>query len=113
MTEQIKECQMCHEVFPRDSFYKRKNRAGEYTWTISYCKSCNHTRLNNLKNQNPDHYKEYNKNQNYSYYRENTTKIKINQKRYYYDKLPQDKKLQYKQKIQKNFPKLFDQIFIS
>ena len=36
MTEEVdqpelKECQLCHQMLPKDHFYKRKDRNGEYT----------------------------------------------------------------------------------
>ena len=37
MTEELKECQLCHQMLPKSDFYKRKDRDGEYTWTMSYC----------------------------------------------------------------------------
>ena len=40
MTEELKECQLCHKSFPKYNFYKRKDRNGEYNWKTSYCKSC-------------------------------------------------------------------------
>ena len=30
MTEELKECQLCHKSFPKSNFYKRKDRNGEY-----------------------------------------------------------------------------------
>ncbi len=38
MTEELKECQLCHKSFPKSNFYKRKDRNGEYNWKTSYCK---------------------------------------------------------------------------
>ena len=39
MTEEVKlkECQLCHQILPISSFYKRKDRNGKYNWTMSYC----------------------------------------------------------------------------
>ncbi|GAG33085.1 unnamed protein product, partial [marine sediment metagenome] len=36
---------------------------------------------------------------------------KIIRKRYYYNKLPDDKKIKYKENVQKQYPDLFNQIF--
>ena len=38
-TEELKECQLCHQMLPKDQFYKRKDRNGEYNWTMSYCRT--------------------------------------------------------------------------
>jgi Pyruvate/2-oxoacid:ferredoxin oxidoreductase delta subunit len=42
MTEEVevKECQLCHRMLPKEQFYKRKDRDGEHTWVVSYCKEC-------------------------------------------------------------------------
>ncbi|GAG14883.1 unnamed protein product, partial [marine sediment metagenome] len=59
MSKQMKECQKCHQVFPRDSFYKRKDRNGEYTWRISYCRVCNLHQTKGKSSKNLEHYREY------------------------------------------------------
>ena len=37
---ELKECQLCHQMLPKEQFYKRKDRNGEYNWTMS-CSPCN------------------------------------------------------------------------
>ena len=44
------------------------------------------------------------------YYNENKDKVKIIQKRYYYNKLSPERKLKYRQKLLENFPDIVDQI---
>ena len=39
-SKELKECQLCHQMLPKDQFYKRKDINGEYNWTISYCGKC-------------------------------------------------------------------------
>ena len=105
-----KECQSCHQVFPKDSFYKRKDRNGEHSWQVSYCCSCNTRKVKECKVKNPEHYKQYNNNYNQKYYHENKDKYKIYQKRAYYKKLSPEKKLKYRKKLQENFPDIINQI---
>ena len=38
--KELKECQLCHQMLSKDQFYKRKDRNGEYNWTMSYCGPC-------------------------------------------------------------------------
>ena len=66
MTEEVeqpelKECQLCHQMLPKDQFYKRKDRNGEYNWKTSYCKSCCLKSVVETRKNNPEHYNEYNK----------------------------------------------------
>ena len=112
MTE-TKECQMCHQVFPIDNFYKRKDRNGEYTWKTSYCSKCDVEKVKESRQKNPEHYREYKKNYNNKYYHEHKDKVKIVQKRYYYNKLSFVKKIKYKQKMIKNFPEWADLICVN
>jgi hypothetical protein len=49
-------------MFPTDQFYKRKDRNGEYKWTISYCDSCNVEKTKESRHKNPEYYKERSKN---------------------------------------------------
>lgn len=60
--KELKECQLCHQMFPTDQFYKRKDRNGEYKWTISYCDSCNVEKTKESRHKNPEYYKERSKN---------------------------------------------------
>jgi hypothetical protein len=50
MTEEVKhelkECQLCHQMLPISSFYKRKDRNGEQNWTMSYCGKCDLKKAN-------------------------------------------------------------------
>ena len=107
-----KECQMCHQVFPKSEFYKRKDRNGEYNWTMSYCGQCD-VKINSIsRNKNPEHYREYYKQQGNKYYNNNKDKVKIIQKRYYYKKLSPEKKVIYKQKLQEKYPDIVDKVCI-
>ena len=110
--KELKECQLCHQMLPKEQFYKRKDRNGEYNWTISYCGACNVEKTKESRHKNSEHYKEYSKNQGYEYYNNNKDKIKIIRKRYYYNKLSPDKRNKYKQKLQEKYPDLIDKIFI-
>ena len=112
MTEKLKECQLCHQMLPKSNFYKRKDRDGEYTWTMSYCGPCNVKKTKISRHKNPEYYKEYSKNQGYEYYYDNKDKIQIIRKRYYYNKLPLDKKEKYRQKLQEKYPEIVDQICV-
>jgi hypothetical protein len=51
MTEVLKECQLCHQMLPKEQFYKRKDRNGNPNWTMSYCGSCDNIKVkeSNLK----------------------------------------------------------------
>ena len=64
----MEECQMCHQVFPKSEFYKRKDRHGEYNWTISYCKKCEVEKCKITRYNNPEHYQEYKKEYTNKYY---------------------------------------------
>jgi hypothetical protein len=110
MTEELKECQLCHQMLPKSDFYKRKDRNGEYNWMVSYCKQCEVIKVKKFKKQDPEKYKEYNRQQSENYYSNNKNKVSIIQKRYYYNKLPLDKKEKYKQKIYEKYPDIVDQI---
>ncbi len=106
MTEELKECQLCHKSFPKSNFYKRKDRNGEYNWKTSYCKYCNTLNTKESKSKNPEHYRKYNKEYNYNHYHNNKDKYKIYQKRYYYNKLSPEKQIIYKQRLQEKNPEL-------
>lgn len=110
MSDILKECQMCHQSFPIDQFYRRKDRNGKYTWKVSYCRPCVMKLVKKTKKNDLQKYKEYNRCQADKYYHNNTDKIKIIQKRYYYRKLPFEKQIKYKQKLQENFPEWVDKI---
>ena len=68
---------MCHQVFPKSEFYKRKDRNGEFGWTMSYCGKCDVIKVKKSRDKNPEHYRDYNREYNYNHF--NTImKIKIN-----------------------------------
>jgi len=106
----LKVCQMCKKHLTLDHFYRRKNRKGEYSWKTSYCKSCDIQKKNKYQAQNKDVYNPGKNKYKRNYYRKNPEKVKIIQKRYYYNKLPPDKKEQYKQKIIDKHPDWVQQI---
>ena len=31
-SKELKECQLCHQMLPKEQFYKRKDRNGEYNF---------------------------------------------------------------------------------
>ena len=105
-----KECQMCHQVFPKSEFYKRKDRNGEYNWTMSYCGSCDIIKVKQSKVKNPEHYREYINKYNNDYYHQYKDKVRIVQKRYYYNKLSFEKQIKYKERLQEKYPELVDLI---
>ena len=111
MTEETKECQMCHQVFPKDSFYKRKDRNGEYTWILSYCNSCEINRSKQFKKKDPEKHRLTCNCRSNKYYNENKDKYKIYHKRSYFRKLSPEKKIKYKIMIMKKYPEIADQIF--
>jgi len=96
--KELKECQLCQQMFPTDQFYKRKDRNGEYNWITSYCTSCEVEKAKETRLNNPEHYQEYKKEYINKYYHENKDNVKIIQKRYYYKKLSLDKQFIYKWK---------------
>ncbi len=106
----MKECQSCHQSFPKEQFYKRKNRNGEHTWKTSYCRKCEIKKVKEYKTRDPDAYKEYNRQQALKYYKNNKEKVKIIQKRYYYNKLPPEKKEKYLNKLREQTPELVEKI---
>ena len=108
----LKECQLCHQMFPKSDFYKRKDRDGEYTWTMSYCSPCDILKVKQSKAKKPEHYKEYVNKYNNDYYHQNKNKVRIVQKRYYYNKLSPDKQMIYKNKLKDKFPDWVDQICV-
>jgi len=107
---ELKECQLCHQMLPKDQFYKRKDRNGEYNWTVSYCKECETKKANNYREENRDTYNKYHKQYSTEYYHDNKDNIRIIQKRYYYNKLSPDKQNKYKQKLQEKYPEWVDKI---
>ena len=111
-TEELKECQLCHQMLPKDQFYKRKDRNGEYNWTVSYCKSCEVEKAKETRRNNPEHYQEYKKEYTNKYYHENKDNVRIIQKRYYYKKLSPEKQEKYKQKLQEKYPEWVDKICV-
>ena len=108
---ELKECQLCHKSFPKSNFYKRKDRNGEYNWTMSYCGICDAKKVKESRDKNPEYYKEYGTKHSRKYYSENKDKIQIIRKRYYYNKLSSEKQQIYKQKIQEKYPDIFNKIF--
>ena len=111
MTEELKECQLCHQMLPKSNFYKRKDRDGEYTWTMSYCGPCDLKKVKKSKAKKPEYYKEYGTNHSRKYYGENKDKIQIIRKRYYYNNLSPEKQIIYKQKLQDKYPDIFNKLF--
>ncbi len=113
MTEEVelKECQLCHQMFPKDQFYKRKDRNGQPNWTMSYCGACDMKKVKQSKDKNPEYYKEYGTNHSQKYYHENKDKIQIIRKRYYYNKLSPDKQIIYKKNLQEKHPDIFNKLF--
>ena len=101
-----KECQMCHQVFPKSEFYKRKDRNGEYNWTMSYCGSCDIIKVKQSKVKNPEHYREYINKYNNDYYHQYKDKVRIYYKRSYYKKLSPEKQIKYREKLQKKYPEI-------
>ena len=110
MTEELKECQLCHKSFPKSNFYKRKDRNGEYNWKTSYCKSCKYIQVIKDRENNIEKYRTYQKEYGNNYYHENKDKIRIIQKRYYYNKLSPEKQIIYKKKLQEKYPEIVDKI---
>jgi hypothetical protein len=112
MTEELKKCQLCHQILPKSDFYKRKDRDGEYTWTMSYCGPCDMVKVKQSKVKNPEHYKEYINKYNNDYYHQYKDRVRIVQKRYYYNKLTYEKQIKYKQKLLDKYPEMVDQICV-
>ena len=108
----LKKCQLCHQMLPISSFYKRKDRNGKYNWTVSYCKSCKYTQVNNNREQNIEKYRTYQKEYGNNYYHDNKDKVRIIQKRYYYKKLSPEKQVIYKEKLQEKYPEWVDKICV-
>jgi hypothetical protein len=88
---QAAECQLCHRMIPKSDFYKRKDRYGEYTWNMSYYNKCKYIQVNEDRQVNIEKYRDYQKEYSNEYYYNNKDKIKIIQKRYYYNKLSPEK----------------------
>ena len=109
--KELKECQLCNQLLPKDQFYKRKDRNGEYNWKTSYCKLCEVKKVKDYKTKDPNNYKEYNRQQSSNYYHNNKDKVRIIQKRYYYNNLPPEKQEKYKQKLYEKNPELIYKIF--
>ena len=108
----LKECQLCNQMLPKDQFYKRKDRNGEYTWTVSYCKECDIKKVNQYQRDNKEKFREsINKSRN-KHYHNNKDKVRIIQKRYYYRKLSPDKQEKYKEKLQEKYPEWVDKICV-
>ena len=110
--KELKECQLCHQMLYKDQFYKRKDRNGEYNWIRSYCNSCDSLKVKETINQNPEHYKKYNREYNHNHYHNNKDKYKIYQKRYYYKNLSPEKQVIYKEKLQEKYPDIVDQVCV-
>jgi hypothetical protein len=108
--EEIKECQLCHQMLPMSSFYKRKDRNGEYNWTMSYCGKCDLEKVKQSKAKNPDYYREQNNEYKNNYYHQNKDRVRIVQKRYYYKKLSPEKQLIYKGMLQEKYPEWVKEI---
>jgi hypothetical protein len=101
---ELKKCQKCHQEYPKEEFYKRQDRNGEYKWKTSYCKKCSYERMRDDRLKHADKYKLYYKEYTNKYYHENKDKVKIIQKRYYYNKLPPEKQVRYKKKVEETWP---------
>ncbi len=52
--QELKECQLCHQMIPKDQFYKRKDRNGEHNWTMSYCGPCDAIKVNASSSKKPE-----------------------------------------------------------
>ena len=111
MEEVLKECQLCHQLLPKDQFYDRKDRNGEHTWKVSYCKDCNIKKGDISRKKNKEYYKKYKREQSNEYYHNNKDKVRIIQKRYYYNKLPPEKQIVYRKKLEEKYPELSEKIF--
>ena len=108
--KELKECQLCHQMLPKDQFYKRKDRDGEPNWTMSYCTHCDIKRINNTKKKNPDKYKKDCNERSIKYYNENKDKYQIYHKRAYYKRLSSEKQIIYLEKLQEKYPDIVDKI---
>ena len=109
---EFKECQLCHQMLPKDQFYKRKNRNGEYNWTISYCKECEIKKNIKYRKNNKELFRESENKYKNKYYHTNKDKVRIIQKRYYYNKLSPEKQVIYKEKLQRKYPEWVDKICV-
>ena len=112
MTKELKECHLCHQILPRSLFYKRKDRDGEPNWTMSYCNSCDLEKVKKAKAKNPEYYREQNNIYKNNYYHKNKDKVRIVQKRYYYNKLSPEKQVIYKEKLKEKYPDFVDEVCI-
>ena len=111
--EELKECQSCHQSFPKKEFYKRKDRNGEYKWLTSYCKSCEINKSNKYKKNNKEIFREsINKSRN-KHYHQNKDKVKIIQKRYYYRNLTPEKQEKYKRKLENKYPDIVNKVCLN
>ena len=106
----LKECQMCHQVFPKSEFYKRKDRNGEFGWIASYCKKCDMEQSKQQKKKDPEKYKNYCNNRSFEYYNENKDKYQIYHKRSYYKKLSPKKQIKYKERLYEKYPEIAEKI---
>ena len=109
---EIKECQLCHQMLPISSFYKRKDRNGKYNWTVSYCKECDIKKNIKYRKDNKELFRESENKYKNKYYYTNKDKVRIIQKRYYYNKLSPEKQDKYKQKLQEKYPEWVEQICV-
>ena len=109
-SKELKECHLCHQMLPKDQFYKRKDRDGNSNWTMSYCGPCDLKKVKQSKAKKPEYYKEYINKYNNDYYHQNKDRVRIVQKRYYYNKLSPEKQVIYKEKLQEKYPEWVDQI---
>ena len=109
-SEEMKECQKCGLIQPREKFSKKQDRKGTYTWKQSYCGKCLGQISLKWRAKHKDSYKKYRKTYSNDYYYKNIEKAKIIQKRYYYNKLSPEKQVIYRQKLEKKSPELVDQI---
>lgn len=107
---EMKECRNCQILFERNSFRKRKNRNGEMSWVSAYCRKCECKKVVKSRNIHIEKYRIYHKKQSNDYYHENKDKVRIVQKRYYYNKLPPEKQVKYKQKVENTWPEWVEQI---
>ena len=79
---------------------------------MSYCGPCDILKVKQSKAKNPDYYREQNNIYKNNYYHQNKDRVKIVQKRYYYNKLSPEKQLLYKQKLQVSHPEIVNQICV-
>lgn len=86
-----KKCNKCFLIFPINEFYRRKDRQGNYTWRMSYCKNCMRIKKNESVAKNRKYYNDLERNRY----------TKIERKFLYFRKLSKEKKKKYLRKLEK------------